>query len=136
MADAHRVDVGNGAQQLVGVQLDEDVGYVLLLLHIVLHYFVQGLGDVLHDHVQVHFVGGVAACVEEVLHLNTERVSQDLQDLQFAVLVPLVLVHLLDGHMFVLDFEVGFVHHPEGPVADYALGNVPLGDDHLLVLLA
>eukprot|EP00355_Strombidium_rassoulzadegani_P008311 CAMPEP_0168618554 /NCGR_PEP_ID=MMETSP0449_2-20121227/6133_1 /TAXON_ID=1082188 /ORGANISM="Strombidium rassoulzadegani, Strain ras09" /LENGTH=162 /DNA_ID=CAMNT_0008659435 /DNA_START=443 /DNA_END=932 /DNA_ORIENTATION=- len=98
VADAHGVDVGDGSEELVGVELHEDLGHVLLLLHVVLHDLVEGLWDVLHHHVQVDLVGRVALRVEEVLHLDAEGVSQDLEDLELSVLVPLVLVHLLDRH--------------------------------------
>lgn len=56
MADADRVDVGQGAEELIHVQLDELWRHVLLELDVVTQGAVDGLRDILHHEVQVDLV--------------------------------------------------------------------------------
>ena len=56
MSDAEGVNVSERAAHLVGVELDEEVGHVLLLLVVVLHDSVDCLGDVVHHHVEIKLI--------------------------------------------------------------------------------
>ena len=51
VADALCVDVRNGAEQLVGVNLDEQVWDHLLHLQVLFHDTVGGIWDVVHHHI-------------------------------------------------------------------------------------
>ena len=51
MADSHAVDVGYSSEQLIGIKFHIDVWHILLLFHIVFHYFVKCIWDVLHHDV-------------------------------------------------------------------------------------
>ena len=132
VADALGVDVGDGAEELVGVELDEDGRHHLLHLEVLLHDAVDGLGDVVHDHVQVHFVRLLATCQEVLAHLDAVGVVQHFQNLQFSVLVALVLEHLLDGHGLARLSDRGLEHHAEGALTDDLLRVV--GEALLLLL--
>lgn len=55
MADAFGMDIGDGAQQLVGVELHEQVWHHLLHLQVLFHYAVRSVWDEVHDDIQVHF---------------------------------------------------------------------------------
>lgn len=116
MANAHSVDVGNGAHHLVGVEFDEQFGHVLLFLVEVAHDAVNGLGHEVHHDVQVHLVA-LARGEEVVLHFYHVRVVQFLHDLQLAVLEALVLEHFLDRHDFARLLHLGLVHNAERPVS-------------------
>mmetsp|Transcript_15888 Transcript_15888/g.18402 ORF Transcript_15888/g.18402 Transcript_15888/m.18402 type:complete len:329 (-) Transcript_15888:80-1066(-) len=100
VADAQRVDVRQRPEHLVRVELHEQDRHALLHLHVVPHDPVDGLGDVVHDHVEVDFVRLVAAGVERVLHRDDVGVVQLFHNLELSVLVALVLVDLLDGDDF------------------------------------
>ncbi len=57
MADTEGVDVGERPHGLVGVELNQQDGDGLFHLVIMFQHTVHGLWDVVHDHVQVDFVG-------------------------------------------------------------------------------
>mmetsp|Transcript_6086 Transcript_6086/g.17155 ORF Transcript_6086/g.17155 Transcript_6086/m.17155 type:complete len:342 (+) Transcript_6086:192-1217(+) len=121
VADPHSVDVRTGAAHLVGVQLHEDVRHRLLHLDVMLHDTVNRVAAVLHHHVEVGLARLIPGCVEGMLQLHHIGVTQLLHDLQLAVLVPLVLEHLLDGHGLPGLDHLSLVHDPEGPAAQHAL---------------
>lgn len=100
VAVAERVDVGEGAEALIGVEFDEEDGHWLLHLVVVFEHAIDRLGDVVHHDVKVDFVLLVALRVECVLESDYVRVLEFFHDLQFAIFVPLVLINLLDGHNF------------------------------------
>lgn len=56
VTDADGVDVHEGAEELVHIQLDLEHGHGLLELDIVAASAVDGLGDVFEHKVEVHFV--------------------------------------------------------------------------------
>ena len=98
MADALGVYVGDRAEQLVGVELDQEVRHHLLHLEVLLHHTVGCVWDVVHNNVQIDFVRLVSISVERLPHFDTVRVVQHFQDLELSVFVPFVLEYLLDGH--------------------------------------
>ena len=55
-----------------------------------------------------------------------------LHDLQLPVLVPLVLVHLFDGHFFVVFIDSGLKNDAKRPISNHPLGIV--GETQRLVL--
>eukprot|EP00955_Chlamydomonas_euryale_P117854 366501-Chlamydomonas_euryale.AAC.35 len=95
MADVDLVDAQQGAEHLVCVQLDEDVGDALVVLGVVLGDAVHGVRHVLQDQVQVRLVL-LSRRVEAMLQPDNVGMVQDLHDLQLAILEALVLQHLLD----------------------------------------
>ena len=98
MADALGVYVGDRAEQLVGVELDQEVRHHLLHLEVLLHHTVGCVWDVVHNNVQIDFVRLVSISVERLPHFDTVRMVQHFQDLELSVFVPFVLEYLLDGH--------------------------------------
>ena len=56
MAVAESMDVGQGAEALVRVELNKDHGHRLLVLVVMLKHAIYSLGDVVHDHIQVDLV--------------------------------------------------------------------------------
>ena len=56
MADADGVDVHEGTEELVHVELDLQHRHGLLELGIVTTSAIHGLGDVFKDKVEVHFI--------------------------------------------------------------------------------
>ena len=98
MADALGVYVGDRAEQLVGVELDQEVGHHLLHLEVLLHHAVRRVWYIVHDNVQIDFLRLVPISVERLPHFDTVRMVQHFQDLELSVFVPFVLEYLLDGH--------------------------------------
>ena len=78
---------------------------------------VDGLWDVVHNHVEVDLVLLVSLRVESVLQSDHIRVAQFFHDLQLPVLVPLVLVDLLDGDDFARLGPGGLEDDTKGAVA-------------------
>ena len=118
MADALCVDVRDSAEQLVRIELDQDVWDHLLHLEVLLHDSVDSVGNIVHDHIQIHLVGLVAISVERLPHFHVVRVVEHLQDRELSVLVPLVLEHFLDGDGLASLCNRGLEHHSEGAVAN------------------
>ena len=98
MADAFGVDVCDGAQQLVGVELDKQVGHHLLHLQILFHYAVRSVRDEVHDNIEVHFFWLISIRVKRLAHLNAVGVMEHFQDLKLSVLVSFVLEDLFDSN--------------------------------------
>ena len=98
MADALGVYVGDRAEQLVGVELDQEVRHHLLHLEVLLHGTIGCVRNVVHHNVQVDLVRLVSISVERLPHFDTVRVVQHFQDLKLSVFVPFVLEYFLDGH--------------------------------------
>ena len=98
MADALGVYVGDRAEQLVSVELDQEVRHHLLHLEVLLHHTVGCVWDVVHNNVQIDFVRLVSISVERLPHFDTVRVVEHFQYLKLSVFVPFVLEYFLDGH--------------------------------------
>mmetsp|Transcript_18818 Transcript_18818/g.37965 ORF Transcript_18818/g.37965 Transcript_18818/m.37965 type:complete len:287 (+) Transcript_18818:456-1316(+) len=130
VADSHCMNVGTCATHLVGVELYEYLRHRLLHLIVVLHDTVDGVGTVLHDHVEVRLTWLLAGGVERMLELDHVGVSQLLHDLQLTVLVALVLVHFFDRDRLAGLHHLRLVHDPEGTASQDALGIV--GERRLL----
>lgn len=118
MANTFGMDVRNGPQKLVGIQLDNQRRHHLLHLQELLYNLVGRVGDVVHHNVQVQFVWLVAICVERLPHLDAVGVMQHLQDLKFSVFVPLVLEDFLDSHCFAGLSNRRFENDTEGTISD------------------
>lgn len=56
MCDAKCMNVSKRSAHLVGVEFDEEIWNVLLLLVVVLHHSVDGLGDVVHYHIKIKLI--------------------------------------------------------------------------------
>ena len=118
------MNVRKSPEGLIGVQLDQNHWDWLLHLVVVLQDSEHRLWNVVHDHVEVDLVWLVALGVEGMLQSDHVGVEQFFHDLQFAVLVPLVLVHLLDGHFLVVLVHSRLEHDAEAPIAHHSLGIV------------
>ncbi len=118
VAHAERVDVREGAAELVRVQLHVQQGEGLLALRVVARHPVHGLRHKVHHEVEVRLVGLVARVVEVVVQRRHVDVVEHLHDLQLAVLEALVLQHLLDRHLLPGLLHRRLVHHAERAVAD------------------
>jgi hypothetical protein len=100
VADTDGMDVGDTPQELVGIKLDQKGRHCLAHLQILLHHSVHGLWNIVHDHIQVHFVWLLPRCEERLPHLYTVRVAEHFQDLELSVFVSFVLEDLLDCDCF------------------------------------
>ena len=108
MADPLLVDVVQGAAHLVHVQLHKHRGHALPALRIVLADAVHCLWHILQHQVLPDLVL-LRGHVEAVLQAHHIGMAEHLHDLQLPVLVPLVLQHLLDGHLHVLRVRAVFL---------------------------
>eukprot|EP00754_Rhynchopus_humris_P013920 Rhum_TRINITY_DN14356_c14_g1::Rhum_TRINITY_DN14356_c14_g1_i1::g.84606::m.84606 len=124
------MDVVEGPAELVHEELDEDERHKLLVLGEVPGEAVHCVRHVLQDQVQVQLLRLLAVGVEAVLHVDDVAVGQEAHDLELAVLVPLVLQHLLDGHHLARLHNLGEEHDTEGAMADHALRAVGDGLGH------
>lgn len=121
VADVHGVDVGNGAEQLVRVQLRQQGRHLLLHLVVGLHHFVHCVRNEIHHHVQVDLVLLISISVEVLAQFNAVLVVEDLHDLEFSVLELLVLERLLYRHYLSRLRHLRFVHHSERPAPNNLL---------------
>ena len=124
------MDVVEGPAELVHEELDEDERHELLVLGEVPGEAVHRVRHVLEHQVQVKLLRLLAVGVEAVLHVDDVAVGQETHDLELAVLVPLVLQHLLDGHHLARLHHLGEKHDAEGAMADHALRAVGDGLGH------
>jgi hypothetical protein len=124
VTDSFGVDVGDGSQQLVAVEFDNQVGHHLLHLQVVLHDAVGRILDVVHDHVEVDLIRFVAISVKGLAHFDTVRMVEHLEDLEFSVLVALILENFFDGDSLTGLSDGGFEYNPEGTISDDLLGVV------------
>lgn len=118
------VNIRNRAKQLVAVKFNEQVRHHLLHFEIVLHHAVRCVLNVVHHNVEINFIRLLTVGIERLAHFDTIRVMQHFQDLQFAVLVSLVLEHLLDRHSFSSFRNRCLEYHAERSVTDDFLGIV------------
>ena len=72
-----------------------------------LQYAEHSLWYVVHHHVEVDLIGLVSLRIECMLQSNHIWVVQFLHNLQFTILVSLILVYLLDGHLIIILIDCG-----------------------------
>lgn len=90
------MQVSQRSKALVNIELDEEHGNWLLHLTIMLKNSVNGLWHVVHDHIQVNFILLFSLSVKRVSERDHVRVEEFTHDLQFPILVSLILVNFLD----------------------------------------
>ena len=100
MANSLSVNIGNAPHQLVRIELDNQIWDLLFHLVKLFHDSISSVWDIVHDHVEIHFIGLVSVGIEALSHLNTVGVVKHLQDGQLSVLVSFVLEHFLDSNCF------------------------------------
>ena len=124
VTNTHLVDVSQRSEGLICIKFDEQVRHRLLHLVIVLQNPVYCLWHVVHYHIQIDLLGLVSICVERLPHFDAVRVVKHFQNLQFSVLVSLVLEHLLDGHGLTSLCDCRLEYYTEGPIPDNFLSVV------------
>mmetsp|Transcript_56343 Transcript_56343/g.104220 ORF Transcript_56343/g.104220 Transcript_56343/m.104220 type:complete len:200 (+) Transcript_56343:703-1302(+) len=112
---------------LVAVELHKDVRDWLLHLVVVLHHSVHCVRAILHHYVQKRLASLLSVGVESMFQLHNIRMPQFLHDLQLAVLVPLVLKDLLDGHRLTRLNNLCLVNDAKGAASKHALSVVGEG---------
>ena len=117
MANTQSVDVRQSSKSLVSVQFHEDDRDLLLQFVVVFQDSEHRLGHVIHDDVQIDFVWLVSLGVEGMLESDHVGVIKLLHDLQLSVLIPFILVHLLDGHRFVVLIDSSLEHNTERSIS-------------------
>lgn len=135
MADTESMNVSQGSEHLVSVEFDEELRDALLHLDIVSHHSVNSLRNVIHDYIEIDFVLLVSSGVKGMLHLDDVGVEQLFHDLQFSVLIPLVLIHLFDGHSLSSLGDSCLVDNTERTVTDYSLSVISQGGLVALLVL-
>lgn len=127
MTDTQGVNISQRSQQLINVQLDVYCGNGCFDLGVVLGNSVNGLWHKLQDEVEIDFIGLVARGVEAVLELTYVGVIDHAHDLQFAVLVALVLEDLLDGDGLAGFTDGSLKDDAEGAISDDSGGAITDG---------
>jgi len=100
VADSECMQIGERSKALVYVKFDEEHRYGLFHLAIVFQNSIDGLWHVVHHNIQINLVLLLTLGVKGVSQRNDIGVEKLSHDLKFAVLVPLILIHFLDGHHF------------------------------------
>jgi len=121
VADALRVDLGHRAEHLPALELHQHQRQVLLVLGLGARDARDRVGYELRDRVQLQLVLLLALGLEGVLELDDVRVVQLAQDLQFSVLLALVLLHLLDRDHLARLLHVRLKHDPERALPHHLL---------------
>ena len=124
MADTFGVNVRNATEHLVWVKLNEQIWYHLFHLEVLFHYPITGVRYVVHYYIQIDLLGFVTVGVERLPHFDAVRVVKHFQNLQFSILVSLVLEHLLDGHSLTSLCDCRLEYYSEGPIPDNFLSVV------------
>ena len=81
MADAFRVDVGDRAQKLVRVDLDEQIWHHLFYFQVLFHHSVGSIRNVVHDDIKINLLWLVAIGVKGLSHLDAIRMVKHFKDL-------------------------------------------------------
>lgn len=122
MAVAESVDIGEGAEGLVCIELDQDYRHLLLHLVVVLEDAIDSFWHIVHHNIQIDLILLVTLSVERMLQLNDIGVRQLLHDLQFTILVALVLVNLLDSDLLtVRALSRRLENDAKGAIADHSV---------------
>ena len=74
------------------------------------------LGHVVHYYIQINLIWLVTLGIESMFKCDDIGVIKFLHDLQFSILVPFILVHLLDGYLFTILVHSRLEHHTERSV--------------------
>ena len=64
------VNICNRSHQLVGVQLHNQVWYLLLHFEVLFHYSIGSVGNKVHDNVKIDFFGLISIGVEALSHFD------------------------------------------------------------------
>ena len=111
------VNVSESPKRLVSVKLHQDHWHLLLHLVVMLQNSEHCFGHIVHHHVQVDFVWLIPLGVESMLQSDHIGVEKLLHYLQFSILVPLVLIHLLDGNRVTVLVHRGLEYHAKRTIA-------------------
>lgn len=132
VADAERVDVAEGAEKLVGEQLDDDVGHGLSCAGEPERFGVYRTGHVFKHEVEVDVfvLGGEEICMEA----DYVDVADVTHDFELSVFEATVLEHSLDGDLLSRGNYAGLEHETKGAIAYDLLLLVP--QFHRLVIVA
>jgi hypothetical protein len=101
VADTHGVDVGEGTEQLIGVELHKDLGDELSLLLYDFERTLHCFRYIFHHDVQVVFISFFSLREKSILQLNNIAVIQLLHNEHLPILVPHILEHFLDRHFLI-----------------------------------
>ena len=96
----------------------------MLHLEVLFHNTIGGIRNKVHDNIEIDLLWLVSIRVEGLPHLYTIRMVKHLQDLQFSVLIALVLEHFLDGYRLTSFRNRRLKHHSKRPIADNFLSVV------------
>lgn len=98
VADTNGMNVGNRSNELIRIEFDEKRRNHLLHFHVLLHDSVQCVGNKIHHHVQIYLIWLLSVCVEELTHLDAVGMMKSFENLEFTVLVALILEHFFNSH--------------------------------------
>ena len=119
------MDVCEGTEDLIHVQLDIEHGHRLLELCVVARSAIDRLWHEFEQQIQEHLVLLVAVGIEVVLERNHVRMVDQAHYLQLSILKALVLQHLFDGDGRVVALqEFRLEHDTKGSVADNFVASV------------
>ena len=88
---------------------------------------------VVHDYVQIDLVWLISLGIESMFQSNNVGMIELLHYLQFSVLVPFILIHLLDCHLFVVLVHCGLENHTKRSISNNTIGVV--GETSWLLIL-
>ena len=109
---------------MIRVDFDNERWHHLLHFEVLLHHFVDSVRDEVHDHIQVDFFRLVSISVKVLSHFNAVLMVQQLQYLEFSILVSLVLEHFLYRNCLPSFSDCRFKHHSEWSISNDFLGIV------------
>lgn len=110
------MNIGKCSKSLVSVKFDKNHWHLLLHFIVMLKDSEHCLGHVVHDYVQINLIWLVTLSIESMLERDDIGVIKFLHYLQFSILVPFILIHLLDGYLFTILVHSRLEHHTERPV--------------------
>jgi hypothetical protein len=82
------------------------------------------LRDIVHNHIKVDFIRFVSLGVESMFKGDYVGVVHLLHNLQFSILISLVLVYFLYSHLFIVLIDCGLENHSERPITNYSFSIV------------
>ena len=72
----------------------------MLHFQILLHHFIEGIWNVVHNNIEVDLVRLIAISIERLLHFYTVRMAEHFKDSQLSIFVSLILKYLLNCNRF------------------------------------
>lgn len=131
------MNISQRFEGLISVEFDQNHWNRLLVFVVVLQNSKDCFGNVIHHDIQIDFIWFVSLGVKCMFQSDNIWVKQFFHNLQFSILVPLILINLFDGNLFSILVHSRLKHNSKWAISNNSISVIcETCLLHLFVILA